>query len=93
MITTQTMNVPLTINTRIYRITTSTFFFIAGLTFSTWASRIPDIKNKLQLSDAALGLVLFALPVGQLISLPVSAWLTNRFGSKTLVISDWLISD
>lgn len=85
------MNVPLTIHLKIYRITTSTFFFIAGLTFSTWASRIPDIKNKLQLSDAALGLVLFALPAGQLISLPVSAWLTSRLGSKTLVIVSALL--
>jgi MFS family permease len=91
MTKTQTMNVPLTINTRAYRITTSTFFFIAGLTFSTWASRIPDIKNKLQLSDAALGLVLFALPVGQLISLPISAWLTTRLGSKKLVIISALL--
>ena len=89
--TTQTMNVPLALNTRIYRITTSTFFFIAGLTFSTWASRIPDIKNKLQLSDATLGLALFALPAGQLISLPISTWLTIRLGSKTLLIVSALL--
>ena len=91
MVNTQTINVPLTINTRIYRVTTSTFFFIAGLTFSTWASRIPDIKNKLLLNDAALGLVLFALPIGQLVSLPISAWLTNRLGSKTLVVVSALL--
>ncbi len=46
---------------RMYRIATSVFFFIAGLTFATWASRIPDIQNKLHLSDAGLGAVLFAL--------------------------------
>ncbi len=66
------MNVPLSINGRVYRIAVSTFFFIAGLTVASWASRIPDIKNKLQLSEAALGTVLFAIPVGQLISLPLS---------------------
>lgn len=72
---------------RIYRIATSIFFFIAGVTFATWASRIPDIQNKLQLSDAGLGAVLFALPVGLMTSLPLSGWLVARFGSRQLVIA------
>lgn len=80
------MNIALNVNTRIYRIAISAFFFVAGLTFATWASRIPDIKTKLQLSDAGLGLILFALPVGQMVSLPISAGLVSRFGSKTLLI-------
>ncbi|MGN6532148.1 MAG: MFS transporter [Ginsengibacter sp.] len=71
---------------RKYRIATSVFFFIAGLTFSTWASRIPDIQAKLYLSDAGLGGVLFALPAGLMTSLPVSGWLVSRFGSRPMVI-------
>src|SRR5438105_2800157 len=82
-----TMNVALSINTRIYRIAVSVFFFIAGFTFATWASRIPDIKNALQLSEAGLGTVLFALPVGQIVSLPLSGWLTSRFGSRQVLIA------
>ena len=80
------MNTALTIQPRIYRIAVSAFFFTAGLTFSTWASRIPDIKNALHLTEAGLGLVLFALPVGQLISLPLSAWLSARFGTKPVML-------
>ena len=80
------MNTTLTINPRIYRIAVSAFFFVGGLTFSTWASRIPDIKNALHLTEAGLGLVLFALPVGQLISLPLSAWLSSRFGTRTVML-------
>lgn len=80
------MNIALNVNTRIYRIAISAFFFVAGLTFATWASRIPDIKSSLHLSDAGLGLILFALPVGQIVSLPLSAALVSRFGSKTLII-------
>ncbi len=72
---------------RTYRIATSVFFFIAGLTFSTWASRIPDIQNKLQLSDAGLGAILFALPVGLMTSLPLFGWLVAKFGSRKLVIA------
>ncbi|MEJ7685077.1 MAG: MFS transporter [Segetibacter sp.] len=80
------MNTTLTIQPRIYRIAVSAFFFVAGLTFSTWASRIPDIKNALHLTEAGLGLVLLALPVGQLIGLPLSAWLSTRFGTKSVML-------
>ncbi len=83
------MNITLSVNNRIriHRIAVSIFFFIAGITSSSWASRIPDIKTRLQLSNAALGGVLFALPVGQLISLPLSGWLISRFGSRQLLIA------
>lgn len=83
------LNISLSFPTqRYYRIGVSVFFFIQGLTFATWASRIPDIKNMLQLSDAALGGVLFALPVGQLTAMGLSGYLVSRFGSKnTLTIA------
>lgn len=80
------MNITLSANNKLHRIAVSVFFFIAGLTSASWASRIPDIKMKLQLSDAALGGVLFAVPAGQLISLPLSGWLISKFGSRQLLI-------
>lgn len=82
------MNISLSAaNTRIHRIAVSVFFFIAGLIVSTWASRISDIKNALHLNEAQLGSILFAIPVGQIISLPLSGWLVSRFGSRQLVIA------
>lgn len=72
---------------RRYRIATSVFFFIAGLTFATWASRIPAIQAKLHLSDAGLGGVLFALPAGLMMSLPLSGWLVSKYGSKPMMIT------
>ena len=80
------MNISIPVNNRVHRIAVSIFFFIAGLTAASWASRIPDIKSNLQLSEAALGSVLFALPVGQIISLPLSGWLISKFGSRQLLI-------
>ncbi|PBQ31379.1 MFS transporter [Sphingobacteriaceae bacterium] len=63
------------------------FFFSYGLCFASWASRIPDIKNLLQLSDGQLGAILLMLPAGQLIAMPFSGRLVARFGSnKTVVI-------
>lgn len=72
---------------RKYRIATSVFFFIAGLTFSSWASRIPAIQSKLHLSDGGLGGVLFSLPAGLMVSLPISGWLVSRFGSRPTMIT------
>jgi MFS family permease len=56
-----------------------------GFCFASWASRIPDIQQKLGLNETQLGMVLFALPVGLFISLPVSGWLVSRKGSKRVV--------
>ncbi|MEO5595465.1 MAG: MFS transporter [Chitinophagaceae bacterium] len=72
---------------RVYRIAVSAFFFISGLTFATWASRIPDIKAQLQLSNALLGAVLFALPAGLMTSLLFAGWLVSRFGSRRVMIA------
>ena len=58
------------------------FFFCQGLAFASWASRIPDIKTSLHLSEAGLGSILLALPAGQLLTMPFSGRAVTRFGSK-----------
>src|SRR5579859_5716957 len=72
---------------RVHRIATSVYFFIAGICFASWASRIPDIQARLHLNDAGLGSVLFALPVGLMASLPLSGWLVTKYGSKRMVLT------
>lgn len=67
------------------RIAVSVFFFCQGLCFSSWASRIPDIKASLHLTNAALGSILLALPAGQLTAMPFSGRLVTRFGSKNVL--------
>ena len=71
----------------IYRIAVGILFFLPGLCFASWASRIPTIRHELNLSDSLLGVVLFALPVGSLISLPIAGYLIQKFGSKKVVIT------
>ena len=71
---------------RITRIAVSSFFFLAGLCFSSWASRIPNIQQKLHLSNAALGGVLLGLPAGLLTSLPIAGWLVAKFSSRPVAI-------
>src|ERR1022692_983404 len=67
---------------RVARIAVSFFFFLAGLCFSSWASRIPNIQQTLHLSNAALGGVLLGLPAGLLTSLPIAGWLVAKFSSR-----------
>src|SRR5687767_9727586 len=71
---------------RAIRFTVGTFFFLQGLCFSSWASRIPSIQNQLGLSHGELGSVLFALPVGLVLSLLVSGSLISRYGSRQVLI-------
>lgn len=64
------------------RIAVSVFFFCQGICFASWASRIPDIKSVLHLSEAGLGSILLALPAGQLTMMPFSGKIVTRVGSK-----------
>ena len=64
------------------RLAVSLFYFCQGLAFASWASRIPDIKTALGLSDGQLGSLLFALPLGQLLTMALSGTLVTKFGSK-----------
>lgn len=57
----------------VYRLSVSTFYFLQGLVFASWACRIPDIKSALGMNDADLGSVLFAVPVGQMSAMPCPA--------------------
>lgn len=62
------------------------FYFAMGLNFATWASRIPDIRTALGLSEADLGTTLFAIPLGQLCLMPFSGRLALRYGSHRTVV-------
>jgi len=62
----------------------SFYFFFSGLVFSSWASRIPDVKDMFGLNEAELGAMLFMLPLGSLLTMPFAGWVVHRFGSKTI---------
>jgi len=64
----------------------SAFFFLLGFCFSTWASRIPTIKEGFGLNDAELGTLLLLMPMSSLAGLPVSGWLVSRFNSRRPLI-------
>lgn len=61
-------------------------YFGMGLCFSSWASRIPDIKTDLGMNDALFGTILLALPVGQFLMMPLSGKLVTRYGSPRILL-------
>lgn len=61
-------------------------YFSMGLCFSSWASRIPDIKTSLGLNDAMFGSILLALPIGQFLMMPLSGKLVSKFGSPRILL-------
>lgn len=65
-----------------YRIANTVFFFISGFGYSSWASRIPAIKAQLHLSEAQFGAVLFAFPVGLMLTMPFTGRLLNKYSSR-----------
>jgi MFS family permease len=83
----QTENLPVVVTSSPNRIrlAVSMFYFGQGIAFASWASRIPDIKHSLNLSDGALGSILLALPLGQLCTMPISGRLVTRYGSKRIL--------
>lgn len=76
---------------KVYRLAVSTLFFLQGLCFASWASRIPSIQQRLALSESMLGVVLFAIPVGSLLSLLFSGGLVTRYGSKKVATNALLL--
>ncbi len=75
----------------VYRTAVGSIFFLQGLCFSSWGSRIPSLQQSLGLSETALGLVLFALPVGLMLSLPFSGWLIAKIGSRKVAVGSLLL--
>ena len=59
----------------------TSYFFVLGVATATWAARLPAIKSALHLSDGRLGLALFAVPAGAVLTLPFSGRIADRFGA------------
>ena len=68
------------------RMAVAAYYFVPGVVFASWASRIPDVKHLLHLSNGQLGTVLFAIPIGQLLMMTFSGILVSKFGSKKMLV-------
>ena len=55
-------------------------FIASGIAFASWASRIPQVRDRLHLDPSELGLVLLAMAAGSVIALPLSGVIIGHFG-------------
>ncbi len=63
-------------------------FALFGVIMGSWAGRIPALAAGVNVSHAALSMVLLCGGLGAVISYPISSFLMGRFGArKTLMIS------
>jgi MFS family permease len=70
---------------RAARYATYAMFFADGLGFGIWAAHIPAFKQKFQLSDSSLSVVLLAVAAGSIVSMPLAGQAVRRFGSRRCI--------
>src|SRR3954453_9317090 len=60
-------------------------FIGCGFAFASWASRIPQVRDRLHLTSSQLGLVLLTLAAGSVVALVAAGVLVHRFHSRRTV--------
>lgn len=60
-------------------------FFLNGMVFVSWYSRLPGIQEQLDIGNGTLGLTLIGAPVGLLVAQPLAGALAATIGSRRLV--------
>src|SRR4051812_46720859 len=60
-------------------------FILSGFAFASWASRIPQVRDALELSPRSLGLVLLAIAVGSVSSMPLAGVVVGRLGTARTI--------
>ena len=65
---------------------TRIIFFLAGFITAIWAVMVPFARANTGVNEAQLGTLLLCLGVGALIAMPVTGWLTSRFGCRRVIL-------
>ncbi|MEV4177455.1 MFS transporter [Nonomuraea sp. NPDC049709] len=61
------------------------FFFLPGIAMSSWVTRTPDIRDRLEASTGQMGWILFGLSLGSMIGILCSGRLTSRYGTRPVI--------
>ncbi|TMC86233.1 MAG: MFS transporter [Chloroflexi bacterium] len=67
------------------RLAVTVVFFINGFVFSNWVPRIPAIQQHLGLNTGMLGLALWGIAIGALLSQSLAGWLVTRLSSRMVM--------
>lgn len=67
------------------RIAISAFFFVNGFLYANLMARIPEVQTFFGISNSTLGTMLFMVAIGAMVALPLTGFLTVKFGSDKIV--------
>jgi predicted MFS family arabinose efflux permease len=62
-------------------------FFVIGFAAGAWAPLVPFAKQRLALSDGALGLTLLCLGLGSILAMPLAGALAARVGCRRVLVA------
>jgi fucose permease len=60
-------------------------FALNGFCFANLVSRVPDLRESLDLSNGALGALLLSIAIGSMVGMPASGHLIERWGAGAVV--------
>ncbi len=67
-------------------------FALNGFNFSSWASRLPAVRDALGLSPEQMGALLLVGAIGSLVALPLSGMVVTRLGARRTVLAFALVN-
>ena len=69
------------------RLGTRLAFLVAGFGVASWAPLVPFVKERLQVDDGVLGLLLLCLGAGSIAAMLLTAVLSARYGSRPIILA------
>lgn len=70
----------------------SVAFIASGFAFASWAARIPQVRDRLEISPGRLGLLLLSVAAGSVLGIPASGRIVARLGeARTVATSSVLL--
>jgi MFS family permease len=69
------------------RLATRLAFLVAGFAVACWAALVPYAKQRLQIDDGVLGLLMLGLGLGSIATMLATGALNARYGSRPIIIA------
>ena len=66
--------------------TVGLFFSVNSIFFGSWITRLPDIQERLGISDGELGLALLGVPLGSVSVMPFISYFIQKYGAGRVTI-------
>lgn len=70
--------------TRLGRYAVAGLFFLNGYVVGNWAPKIPEIGQRLDITESQIGIILFAFGLGAILGLPLAGIYISHYGSRLL---------